>query len=457
MRRRFALIVAAALGLSLVVAIPAGAAEDLQSLIDEAEPGTVLVLPAGTYEGGVTVDKSLEIRGEGWPYIDGGGEGTNITITAPDVTLTGLVIANTGSSLDRENSGISVNAPRATITGNRLENVLFGIFLREADGSVVSDNTIGAMDVGPARRGDGIRLWESSQVVVERNQVDGGRDTVIWFSDDVIVRDNVLTGGRYGVHFMYSDNALVERNVLSDNSVGGFLMYSFDLTLRENLVTGNHGPSGYGFGLKDIDGLEVTGNRFIENRIGIYLDNSPATSGVEHHLTNNLFAYNEVGAAFLPSVEGNVFTGNAFVDNGEQVGVQGKGEFEGNIWTVEQSGNYWSDFAGYDADADGIGDVPYRLSDLFSTLTDNNPDLHFFDETPAAQAIDLAAHMFPTFRPRPKVEDTSPLIQIPEIPLTIPQAGDTSVWGTLIAALAMLGVAAALLMATQKPGRRVRT
>ncbi|MGI9610814.1 MAG: right-handed parallel beta-helix repeat-containing protein, partial [Acidimicrobiia bacterium] len=146
------------------LAEPASAAQDLQGMIDSAPSGSVLVLPSGTYDGGVTIDKPLEIRGEDWPVVDGGGSGTNITITAPGVTLTGLVIANTGDSLDRENSGISANAPNVTIIGNRLENVLFGIFLRRADDSVVSDNTVGAMDVGPARRGDGIRLWESHNV-----------------------------------------------------------------------------------------------------------------------------------------------------------------------------------------------------------------------------------------------------------------------------------------------------
>lgn len=454
MKKGLTLLAVVGVIMATVVPASATAATDLQALIDDAEPGSVLTLPAGTYRGQVLVDKPLEIRGEGWPVIDGGGEGTNITIEAPDVTLSGLVIANTGTSLDRENSGISANAPRVTIIGNRLENVLFGIFLRRADDSVVSGNTIGAIDAGPARRGDGIRLWESQNVLIESNTVDGGRDTVIWFSNDVVIRDNSFTDGRYGVHFMYSDDALVERNVLAGNSVGGFLMYSFDLTIRENFITGSHGPSGYGIGLKDIDGLILEGNRFIANRIGLYLDNSPATPGVEHLITNNLFAFNEVGAAFLPSVEGNVFTENAFVDNGEQVGVQGKGVFEGNVWTVEGVGNHWSDFAGYDADGDGVGDVPYRLDDLYSTLTDNNPSLHFFDQTPASRAIDLAAQMFPTFRPRPKVEDNAPLIQLPEIPIGVAAEADANALGTLAAAVAMLAIAGSLIVVARRPIRR---
>ncbi|MEA1904153.1 MAG: NosD domain-containing protein, partial [Actinomycetota bacterium] len=251
--------------------------------------------------------------------------------------------------------------------------------------------------------------------------------------------------------------ALVERNYLSGNSVGGFLMYSHDLTLKDNLVTNNHGPSGYGIGLKDVDGVTATGNHFLSNRIGIYFDNSPSTPGIEHDISNNLFGYNDVGVAFLPSVRGNVLMANAFVDNAEQVGVQGKGEFLGqNQWTVGEIGNHWSDFAGYDADNDGVGDVSYQLADLFSTLTDNSPELQFFDQTPASKAIDLAGNMFPAFRPRPKVTDSAPLIEVPDIPTPVSLPSTESSLGTAVVAVLMMAVAASIWMIGRAPIRRTR-
>ncbi len=444
--------------LLLVPSVPLAAAEDLQALIDAAEPGSVLVLQAGTYDGNVKIDKPLEIRGEGWPVIDGHGTGNVIEILSPDVKLTGLVIANTGLSLDRENAGVSGHAERIEVVNNRFENVLFGVFLRNGDESVITDNVIGAAEAELARRGDGIRLWESPRAVIERNIVDGGRDTVLWFSDDLVLRDNRVTNGRYGIHFMYSDRALVERNYLSGNSVGGFLMYSQDLTLKDNLITNNYGPSGYGIGLKDMDGVEVVGNHMIGNRVGIYLDNSPATPGIEHQFEDNLFAYNKVGLLFLPSVSGNILVNNAFVDNREQVGVQGSGEFLGqNVWTVDGVGNHWSDFAGYDADGDGLGDVPHNVSDLFSTITDKNPDLEFFEETPASRAINLAGHMFPAFRPRPKLTDTAPIIELPD--LTVPVSASLATAsgpGAAPAAALMLAGALGLLFMARRPLRRPR-
>ena len=375
------------------------------------------MLEPGVYRGGVEVAHPLTIRAAApGVVVDGGGDGTAILVSAPDVTITGITVRHTGASLDRENSGIEVNAPRATITHTVLEDVLFGIFLRSAADSVVSDNIVGSKALDPARRGDGIRLWESSRTVIERNVVHDGRDVVLWFSDDLVVRDNAITDGRYGLHFMYSDRALVESNELVRNSVGAFLMYSRDLVLRDNIVAENNGPSGYGIGLKDMDGVDAAGNRIIDNRVGIYLDNSPGDRSVHQSFTANLVAYNDFGVLFLPAVKRNHFSGNAFVDNGEQVGLAGTGRFSGNEWSTDGVGNYWSDYAGYDAAGDGIGDIAYRLEELYSAVTDEHPDLQFYSETPAAQAIDLAAQLFPVLRPDPKVEDPAPLVTLPVFP-----------------------------------------
>jgi nitrous oxidase accessory protein len=445
------------LAVTVVVApAPPAAAEspvDLQDLIDAAEPDTVLSLDAERYQGGVVIDKPLTLRGIDWPIVDAGGEGTAIEVEASDVTIEGLIIRNTGDSLDRENAGVSVLEPRVTIRNNRFENVLFGVFLRGSNDSVVADNIIGAKDLDIARRGDGIRLWESERTVVEGNQVDGGRDSVFWFSNGVVVRNNEVSNGRYGLHLMYSDDAVVEGNVLTANSVGAFLMYGRNTLLQNNVMAENFGPSGYGIGLKDMDGVEAEGNRLIGNRVGMYLDNSPWSYDQSQYLRRNLFAYNDIGVLFLPSVKRNEFSENAFIDNGEQVGVQGSGDFSGNAWSIDGVGNYWSDFAGYDADGDGMGDVPYRLEDLYSTLTDRHPELAFFSETPAAKAVDLAARMFPVLRPRPKVEDQHPLLSVPELP---PIATATSSPGPALLTLSGLLLAAAAVIVTIPGGRRRR-
>ncbi len=428
---------------------------DLQAMIDAAPPGSIIDLSSGTYTGHVTIDKPLTITGHDWPVIDGGGSGTIIEVSSPDVTIENLIIRASGASLDREDSGISVLAPRVTITNNRLEDVLFGMFLRAAPDSVISNNIVGAKDVFIANRGDGIRLWESAGSIVEGNTIEGGRDTVFWFTDDVVVRNNEISDGRYGLHFMYSDRATIEGNILSANSVGLFMMYGLGVTITNNVMADNSGPSGYGLGLKDMDDFTVEGNRFVSNRVGIYLDNSPSSVRSEGWIVGNLLAYNRVGVLFLPSVKRNNLSGNTFIDNVEQVGITATGNFGGNAWSVDGRGNYWSDFAGYDADGDGIGDVSYQVDNLYNTLTDKYPDLAFFNETPASKVIGLAAQMFPVLRPEPIMEDEHPLVKRPELtPIHNLSRGPS--YGLLVASLLMLvgGAAVALLPSRRRHSSR---
>lgn len=456
MRRLSTLVAVVVIGGSLALSTgePASAETPLQPLIDAAEPGSTLVLEPGMYTGGVTVDKPLSITATGVAVIDGHNVGSVFTIEAADVTIDNLVIRNSGDSLDREDSGVtSIDVPRVTIRNNTFENTLFGVFLRTAPGSKVVGNTIGAKDVETARRGDGIRLWECEGTVVDNNNVTGGRDLVFWFADGIQVTNNVVTEGRYGLHFMYSDDAVVRGNNLSDNSVGAFMMYSRRTQIIGNVMANNHGPSGYGVGLKDMDDVRIEDNRFISNRIGVYLDNSPWSADAEGWVEDNLFAYNTVGMMFQPSVKRNHMSSNTFIDNVEQVGVTGSGDFGGNDWTMAGVGNYWSDFAGYDADGNGIGDVPYRGQDLYNSITDGNPELTFFQETPAAKAISLAAQMFPVLRPKPIIEDEFPLVDRPVlVPLTVSAQGSSTQALALISALMVMAGGAVVAF----PSRRRR-
>ena len=160
----------------------------------------------------------------------------------------------------------SINRPRLTVENNQLENTLFGIYIKDSADSRIAHNIIGAKDLDVPARGDGIRVWYSQNTEVIGNQVNQGRDVVLWYNNGAIIRDNVITNGRYGLHFMYCDDNIVENNRIEGNSVGAFLMYSRRLSLRNNIFANNRGPSGYGIGLKDMDGVEATDNLFSGNR-----------------------------------------------------------------------------------------------------------------------------------------------------------------------------------------------
>ncbi len=75
---------------------------------------------------------------------------------------------------------------------------------------------------------------------------------------------------------------------------------------------------------------------------------------------------------------------------------------------MDGQGNYWSDYAGYDADGDGRGDMAYKSERLFENLMQQEPLLRLFIYSPASNAIDFAARAFPLVKPKPKlVDDTA--------------------------------------------------
>jgi nitrous oxidase accessory protein len=424
-----------ALAMSLMVAftfaVPSSGAFDLQTQIDSAPEGSVVRVPAGVHLGQYVVNRPMTIEGEPGAILDAQGKGDVLKVQAPDVAIRGLTIRGTGQSLDRENAGITILAPRATVENNILEDVLFGVYLKKAPGSALRGNTIGGKDLEVQRRGDGIRLWESPDSIIEDNVITRSRDVVMWFSEGVQIRRNHISHGRYGLHFMYSDSNILEDNIIERNSVGAFLMYSKNLTLHRNRFERNRGPTGYGIGLKDIDGVKAEDNLFIGNRIGIFLDNSPSQYDVWHTFEHNVIAYNDIGIAFMPSVQRNRVSDNAFIDNIEQIGIMGGGTFKGNEFTVAGRGNYWSDYVGYDADRDGIGDFEHRSEGLFENLMDREPKLRLFLFSPAQQAIEMAARAFPAVRPRPKFVDAAPLMLATDHDLPAQPAPSTRPMATL--------------------------
>ncbi len=428
----------------LVLNVPARGEFDLAGAITSARPGATVEVPAGTYEGSWVIDRPNTHVADGAGILDGGGDGDVIQITAPDVTVRGFVIRNTGKSLDRENAGITVLAPRVVIENNTLTDVLFGIYLKGSVDSVIRGNTIGGKDLAVQRRGDGIRICQSHRTVIEHNIVDESRDTVMWFSDEVRLRHNRITNGRYGLHFMYSDGNVIEDNHVEGNSVGAFLMYSKGLVLRRNVFSANRGPSGYGVGLKDMDDTTAEDNLFVGNRVGLHLDSSPSSVHAHDFYVRNAFLYNDIGIAFMPSVKRNHFGDNSFVDNLQQVVVLGGGRFEGNFFSVDGRGNFWSDYRGYDLDGDGLGDVPHRAESLFENLMDREPVLRLFQFSPAAQAVEMAARAFPVVKPQPKFRDTAPLMAPVAMHVAAPPA--SSPWPMLGLAAALLGGAAAALV-----------
>lgn len=367
--------------------------------LKQAPNGATVIVNGGVHRGNFVVKKSLNLIGKNAPVLDGGGNGTVITLEATHTNLKGFVICNSGVTLSTEDAGIAVEASQCVVENNRLDDVLFGIVLRHAPKTLVRRNELHGKQLPLPRQGDPIKVWYSSGVRLEGNKVIGGRDVVLWFSRNLTVRQNSITQGRYGIHLMYCDDALIENNCLTNNAVGIYLMYSRNLRLRRNFLVHNRGPSGYGVGLKDVRHAFIAENLIAANRVGVFAEGATLSL-----FEGNLISQNDVGVLLFPSSYANTMTANSFSDNGEQVFVEGFLPPNANRW----QGNFWSDYVGYDADGNGIGDVPYKAVRWFERLTERQNTARFFAFSLAAQAVDFAASCFPIFAPQSQLVDKAP-------------------------------------------------
>ena len=94
----------------------------LQTIIDRAAPHEKIILEPGLYQGPVLINKPLILESTGAAIIDGGGKGRVVTIDAPDVTVRGLTIRNSGRRLDIEDSGVFVTPRGAQCHRRKQQN-----------------------------------------------------------------------------------------------------------------------------------------------------------------------------------------------------------------------------------------------------------------------------------------------------------------------------------------------
>lgn len=403
---------------------PEGEYASLEAALAAARDGDTIFVEGGLYQGPVVVEKSVNLVGRGWPEITGNGSGTVVRILAPGASIAGFKVTNSGRSMNTEDAGIWVEGEGITVAHNDVSDVLFGIVAKHARNVVITGNRIEAKrDLPEGEVGDGIRVWYSDGAQVLNNEVGYFRDCLIDFTKEAVIRNNVVHHGLIGLHVMRTWDVVVESNYTYENSVGIYLMFGTGAIARHNISVDNGGPSGYGIGLKEMNDVVLEENWIARNRVGIYFDNSPMYREVPNYIRRNVILNNETGMLFTPVTNGNFIGENDLIDNFTQVSLTGGGRLGQNDWTPDGNGNYWSNYAGYDADADGVGDWPHREDGLFERLMDREPKLRWFRFTPAASAVDFAARAFPAVAPQPLLEDEAPRMA-PQLHAPVPDAGD---------------------------------
>jgi parallel beta-helix repeat protein len=236
----------------------------VQEAIDAVAPGGTVAVASGTYVGGLTIGKSLTLRGAGQelttlrPRPNKGPvvavlagaevkiEGFTITGSvwlglwaSGDVTLQSCVISGNGLA------GASFEGGRASISScTILGNGDRGIGVWRTAKVTISNNVI------KGNAGDGIDALENAQVFISNNSIseNGYEGIQIGSSSKATISDNTLDrNGEIGILVWYSSEAEITGNRItntllnSESKIGDGIEILEDskATIKGNTITGN--------------------------------------------------------------------------------------------------------------------------------------------------------------------------------------------------------------------------
>lgn len=410
---------------------------DLQAVLDRAADGDDISLSPGTYRGPLHLSHRITLSGTKGAIVAGSGKGSVITISAAGAVVRGLEVRGSGRSLATMDSGIFVeqSARSAVVEDNHLEDNLFGIYLHGAPDAVARHNVvIGLRQARISETGNGVTVWNAPGAKVLNNDFRYGRDGIFAITS----RNNVFSGNhfrdlRFAIHYMYTNDGKITNNVSKDNIIGYALMFSKHLVVRDN-VSDHDRDRGILFNstnFSEISGNTVIGgpqpaerwatsdNRFAEEGVPQSASARSQRIGPEkcvfiyntnrNQIERNWFEGCEIGVHFTAGSEGNDITGNAFVNNANQVKYVGTRHLD---WSRNGRGNYWSDNPAFDLNGDGIADTAYRPNDLVDRVLWTAPAAKVLINSPAVQVIRWAQAQFPALLPG-GVVDSHPLMSPP--------------------------------------------
>ena len=374
--------------------------QSLKIAITNANKGDTILIKPGTYrEGNIIIKKSVTIIGEEYPVFDGENRYEIFTVQADNVTISGLRLKDTGTASMNDIAAIKVFGCKGiTISGNILENTFFGIHFSNSRQSTIEGNVLESSATAEHEIGNGIHLWKCDKITIRKNRIKGHRDGIYFeFVTNSLIDNNLSEANiRYGLHFMFSHDDEYTNNSFINNGAGVSVMYTKGVKMTNNLFQHNWGPSSYGLLLKEIRDSFVTGNRFIENSTGIYMEGSNRIIFKE-----NIFAENGYAVKLQASCDGNDFERNNFSGNTFDISTNG------SLVLNKINNNYWDRYEGYDLNGDNTGDIPHRPVSMYSMIVEQMPSAILLWRSFLVLLMDKAEKAIPAMTPE-NLKDDSP-------------------------------------------------
>lgn len=417
-----------------------------------AASGDTLIVTAGVHPGGAVIARPLTLRGEPGAIVEGTGHGSVLFLTGSLIRIEDLEIRRSGNQPLTIDAGIFVKGgSRVRVSRVRMTDVLYGVAAERAESLIVERcefrgraSAHGGVELSmDASNGNGIHLWYCHDAAIRGSRITHFVDGIyLAFAFGTEIRGNLLwENGRYGLHTMYCQNNRLVENRFTRNIAGCAIMFSNHLVVEGNDFVRNRGSRTYGLLLKDCSDGRFTHNRMVDNTVAIFMDGSN-----RNHLSENLVQDNGWGIILFSSCAGNEFAGNNFWNNDYPVALDMR--YSDNRFDDGARGNYWSENAPYDLDANGVSDVPYSPVSAFAFLSKQYPDLAILGRSPAATALSVAERTIPALRPS-EIVDHFPLVtpapMVPAAPApeppSRPTTGSRALAGAGFLAVAATGLA----------------
>ena len=323
-------------------------------------------------------------------------ERDNIVIDGAGYTL--QYVGNL-SYLFRGINGINLTARNGvTIKNMRIIDFVFNVQLYKSSNNTILSNYVSTSELG-------IALSDAHNNSISQNEIVSYGENMFSMlnasspsmqlvnsSSNTILGNYVYTK-EIGINLLESHNNSITKNDLVSNGEGiGFAFYRFSinntnsgdsltntisgnniieqnigiksLTGSKNIVSGNNitNCKTYGIFLENYQQINIVGNNFENNTVGIFLGDKASNNTIHHNnFINNQKDVTDVRSTipFLPSPK--------------------------NIWDTGSRGNYWSSYNGTDNDGDGIGDTPYVINDVNQ------------DNYPLMNPVDMEEFIIPEF------------------------------------------------------------
>ncbi len=362
---------------------------------------TIEVYPGRYAEGNIMVTKSVYLKGIGFPLIDGENENEIFTINADSVEISGFHIKNVGTNYVEDKAGIRISeVSYCLVHHNFLENTFFGIYLEHTSHTRVYDNLVIGEAIDETSSGNAIHAWYCNDIFLYHNYVSGHRDGLYFefLSNSIIARNVSYRNIRYGMHFMFSDDDSYIKNTFFENGVGVAVMYSKGIKMYKNKFRNNWGGASYGLLLKEMTDCQIAFNKFISNTIALYAESATRTDMYRNDFIQNGWAMKMLGSSTENTIQKNNFLSNTF-----DLSTNTTHNF--NLY----SANYWDNYAGYDLDKDGVGDIPYHPVKLFSYFVERIPSSIILMRSLLSELLNYSEKIIPVLTPENLV-DKEPLM-----------------------------------------------